>query len=150
MKKFCCLILRILIFNWLILTVTGCLILPIPTPEHGGTGVLPESDDVLNKILKPGQTSRADVMLQWGTPSETFKDERFIAYDWERIVGYILWVVGYINGGIGGTEELKDPHYICLEFDAEGYLKQFRLFEINLSTWSDPHERMLEWIKSAN
>lgn len=129
------------------LLVAGCIILPIPTPEHGGEGVLPESDEELVKILQSSKTTRADIILQWGPPTEQLEDERFIVYEWKRVRGYIVILT---QGGSTGKPWAAD-HYLCLEFTPENRLKQYKSFERqHLNPWDNPHKNMLEWIKSVH
>ena len=112
---------------------------------------MPESEKILNKILKPGQTSRADILLQWGPPSKVFEEDKFFVYEWKRIRGYIAWAIGGPPGGIGWVNPWTAEHYLCLEFDSENVLKQFRVFERqHLNPLDKPYEHMLEWIKTGH
>lgn len=140
-------IFRLLVIKVFALIISGCIVLPIPTPEHGGSGVLPDDEETLNNILKVEQTSRADIILQWGSPSETFENERFLVYEWLRVRGYLLWFIGGQSGGIGGAPSWGAKHYLCLEFNSNSLLKQYKVFERqHFNLWDDVHERMLKWV----
>jgi outer membrane protein assembly factor BamE (lipoprotein component of BamABCDE complex) len=82
-------------------TFAGCVILPVPTPPTGSEIV---GDDAVSAI-KPGITTRADVLLALGDPSESEETDRFFAYDWKVSYGAIVWAWGitYNVGGAGGN-----------------------------------------------
>lgn len=58
--------------------------------------------------LTPGETTRADVLLRFGDPTETFDSDEFFCYRWERVQGWLV-----VAGGAGpyGT-----VHCFCAQF----------------------------------
>ncbi len=113
----------------LIIVTTGCIILPIPTPEHGEG--LREVE--VNQLLQLGKTTRADVLLRLGEPAKRLEEDRFFVYGWRRI--HVHWVM-LIMGGGGADAPQSHPHYLTLEFTSEGQLKRFKYF----SWWWTPEE----------
>lgn len=98
------------------LLLAGCV---IPLPEHGGwSGAI--STDAFNKLV-PGTTSRAEVLLALGEPSQRISEDRAFAYRWSRIVG--IW------GGGGYAGDIERSRRICLEFDGNGILTRKDLFK---------------------
>ena len=90
--------------------LAGCV---FPLPEHGGTGAAIPIETV-NKLI-PGTTSRAEVLLALGEPSQRISEDRAFVYRWSRIVG--MW-----GAGIGAAGDIEMPRRLCLEFDSNGIL----------------------------
>ena len=67
------------------LGLSGCII--IPTPSHGGVGVITEETI---ESFEPGKTTRADILLRLGDPAERLEEDRFFVYQWKRIHGYFF------------------------------------------------------------
>jgi len=87
-----------------------------------------EVDEDMEEQLKPGTTTKNDLILLLGKPSyEYLPDERtentIVFYWWKRKDGYC---VGY---DIGSTEV---EHAFCLEFTPDEKLKRFKHFK---SSW---------------
>jgi outer membrane protein assembly factor BamE (lipoprotein component of BamABCDE complex) len=123
--------------------VSGCIILPVPTPAHSGVGVIPEE---AVKSLKPEETTRADVLLMFGAPADRYAEDRFFVYKFERIHGYLLVGLAYAGGAVG---PLKKVHYLALEFTSTGRLLRQAFFE---QPWfgKDPDRSVQQWMKEAD
>lgn len=100
---------------WLLLLmlVGGCL--PLPTPPHG-LGVVIDKESF--ERLRPGEATRADVLLALGEPRHRLGADRFLMYEWAVSYGYVL---------VGGATQaypipVAAPHYLCLEFADDGRL----------------------------
>jgi len=118
------------------ISLSGCVI--IPTPAHGGKGVV--SAEVVQSFIL-GKTTRAEVLLQLGSPNYRFDQDRFIAYDWTQIVGY--WGAGGQGGGDAGG--IKDYRILCMEFSQDNRLKKYKFFS---QRWfKGAAELMYEWIQ---
>lgn len=109
----------------------GCII--IPTPPHGGYGVI-TSESI--QFLEPGKTARSEVLLRFGNPNQ-LGDNRFFAYRWRRTVA----LVGIYGGG---GDEIQSDHYLALEFGSDHRLKRFKLIEPWL--FQNPETQLKEWI----
>lgn len=116
---------------------SGCIILPIPTPAHGGYGVITE-DSV--ESLEAGKATRADVLLKLGDPAERFYNDR-----WELTHGYLMWAIGAYGAGTGDIHALTADHFLVIEFMPNNRLK--RLQFISPSIFHNTRERLDELIK---
>ena len=96
------------------LGLSGCII--IPTPSHGGVGVIPGETI---ESFEPGTTTRTDVLLRVGDPAERLQEDRFFVYEWERVHWYIA-----VDGGYGGP--INIPHYLWLKFMPDGRVKRVK------------------------
>jgi hypothetical protein len=114
--------------------VSGCII--VPTPLHGGKGVVSEE---VAKSFVPGKTTRADVLLLVGSPDHRLEDDRFLAYDWTLTAGY------WASAGGGGREGiLEDYRLVCFEFTKDNRLKNYKFFTQQAA--KSAYELMSEWI----
>jgi len=96
-----------------VLLLAGCL--PIPVVPHG-LGVVPDKEAF--ESLRPGVTTRADVLLLLGEPNHRFDDDRFLMYEWTVAYGYVI-VGGYTQAY---PIPVAAPHYLCLEFGLDSRL----------------------------
>jgi len=105
------------------------------------------SDEVMNLFI-PGKTTRADVLLRIGMPTQTFEEDRYFLYHWEAAVGYIFFGYGY--SGAGGAN--RNLHYLCLEFTSDHTLKRYKHFEQGVLgvLGKHPENEILEWMRSGN
>jgi len=103
--------------------ISGCIILPVPTPAHSGVGVITEE---AVKSLKPEETTRAEVLLMFGAPTNRYEEDRFFVYTFERIHGYLFVALAYA-GGAGAP--MKKAHYLALEFTSTGRLRRQAFLE---------------------
>ena len=94
-------------------TMLFCLLLasciPVPTPPHGLGVVL---DEETFEGLRPGEATRADVLLTLGEPHHRIDQDRCLMYEWAVAYGYVI---------VGGAMQaypipVVAPHYLCLEF----------------------------------
>jgi hypothetical protein len=100
-------------------TLSGCLIIPVPTPGHSyGSAV---SSSTLDS-LKPGEVSRTDVLLAIGEPTRRSDNDHYLIYAWTVVYGYgVLFVgAGYSGGFL--PMPVTAPNYLCLEFGPDATL----------------------------
>ena len=123
--------------------VSGCIILPVPTPAHSGVGVITEE---AVKSLKPEETTRAEVLLLFGAPANRYEEDRFFVYTFERTHGYLLVGLAYVGGAVG---PMKKVHYLALEFTLTGRLLRQAFFE---EPWfgSDRDRSLRQWMEKAH
>ncbi len=130
---------RILV-NTLVITmavISSCVY--IPTPEHL---LLSERAVISNKAIKslePGKTTRAEVLLLFGDPTNRHQQDRFFVYSWELVHGYLLVY------GVGLAGAPSNLHYLCCEFTPDNLLRRFKHFKGG-SLFDDPTERMNGWM----
>jgi outer membrane protein assembly factor BamE (lipoprotein component of BamABCDE complex) len=107
----------------IILLVDGCVI--IPTPEHG----LGQISDATTKSLRVGETTRAEVLLTLGEPTQSFDDQVF-SYEWHVKVGYAGIAIprpGMPPDVRGGA--LKRRRFFCIAFGTDDLVTDSTLFE---------------------
>ena len=123
--------------------VSGCIILPVPTPAHSGVGVITEE---AVKSLTPEETTRAEVLLLFGAPANRYEKDRFFVYTFERTHGYLLVGLAYVGGG---AAPMKKVHYLALEFTSTGRLLRQAFFE---QPWfgKDRDGAVQQWMKEAH
>lgn len=97
--------------------VTGCV--AIPVPEHGGRGGAVATGAV--EKLTVGSTTRVEVLLALGEPTDRRAEDRAYVYQWERTVGEVAYP--------GGGSSIQKPRQLCLEFDRNGILTRKELFQ---------------------
>lgn len=123
---------RPIIVTTLVITmavISGCAY--IPTPEHSpGKEFFSAIPKEAIKLLKPGKTTRAEVLLKFGDPTQRFKQDRFFVYSWELKNGYFVWSFGW---GTGGAEPTTKIHSLCLEFTQDNILRRFEHIEAGFS-----------------
>ena len=133
----------------LILLIPGLLVISsciyIPTSDHGGESMI--SDEAM-KFFIPGKTTRADVLLRFGKPIQSFEEDRYFLYHWEATVGYIFFGYGY-SGAMGANPNL---HYLCIEFTPDNKLRRYKHFEQGAlgALGKHPEKQILEWMKNGN
>ena len=134
----------------LLIANNGCIILPIPTPAHGGYGVITEESIA---TLESEKATRADVLLKLGDPAERLYQDRFFVYEWVQTHGYLFWAVGGGPGAAGDIAPLTGPHFLVVEFLPDNRLKRFKF--IDAGFFSQPARKQLdevinEWISSSS
>lgn len=116
----------------------GCLMAPIPTTEHqrddlpGRTNITPE----VIEGLRPGITTRQEVLARLGTPDGVFERERTFVYLWSKCAGYFTWFIyGYVAGGSAGAAPVGKGYALIIEFDAAGAFQRQRI--VSKNNWTD-------------
>src|SRR5262245_16576045 len=118
------------------LALSGCLI--IPTPTHGGVGVIPEETIGSFEL---GTTTRADVLLRVGDPAKRLQGDRSCVYEWERIHAY---PIAYALFG-GAVVDINRPHYRGLEFTPEDRVKRVKTLAPSF-VFFDQYSKLEEWM----
>lgn len=115
------------------LALSGCVI--IPTPSHGGVSVITKETI---ESFEPSKTTRADILLKLGDPSERLQEDQFFVYQWWQIHGYFLMCC------YGPQLPLGQDHYLGLEFTPDNRLKRMKLIDPWL--FSTPRRGLDEWM----
>lgn len=103
----------------------GCIVLPIPTSKHtpreyGTRGRIEQS---ALSFIESGVTTREDVLLRLGEPDVVWHDERFFAYRWITVTGYVFMAGG--NSGAAVPMD-KDRHDLVIEFNDTGQVLHYQ------------------------
>jgi outer membrane protein assembly factor BamE (lipoprotein component of BamABCDE complex) len=115
----------------------GCLI--VPTPEHGlisGKGAV--EPDTLGEF-QVGHSTRADVLLRLGEPSQRRGNDRVFVYSWEVARGW--WFVGAGYSGTGGP--IPKQKYAAIRFDDAGVADDVRF--VDPSWFQRASKELDEW-----
>ncbi len=92
------------------LLVAGCIYVPTPQHAHlGGHGLI--GDEEAGRI-RPGESSREDVLLLLGEPDYRLGDDRLFVYAWTRIGGYLF--------SQGGGGPVPRRNLFAVLFDGNG------------------------------
>jgi len=104
------------------LVCAGCIIIPIPIPEHTADySRAPIGEESLG-FLKVGSTKKEEVVLNLGPPNYTRDNERNFIYRWNT-KSEIVWVGGMIGGGGTRTVTTYYTYQLLIEFDDIGIVK---------------------------
>jgi hypothetical protein len=145
-------IIGILILFLLVIPTHGCIILPIPTPAHGGYGVI-INESIAS--LEPEKATRADVLLRIGDPAERLHQDRFFVYRWERTHGYLIWAIGGAgpSGGVGDINPLTANHFLLIEFLPDNRIKRSKFIDSKILSQrarEQLDELIQEWDRSSS
>jgi len=91
-----------------VLLLAGC----VPTIPYG---MVHEYDREVYESLRPGEATRADVLLTIGEPLYRFEEDRFFMYEW-----LVVYAFGVIPPAVAFP--VYAPHYLCLEFAPDSCL----------------------------
>jgi hypothetical protein len=114
-----CLVIGIPLF---MLLQGGCVAVPVPIPE---TEMLEGRRSITKEELErlvPGETTRLDLLLEYGEPDYASDDESVLAYEWQVGRAVVLWAV--YEGGAGADTIMK-TYLVRLKFDEEGFLEDW-------------------------
>ena len=118
------------------LGLSGCII--IPTPSHGGVGVITKETI---ELFEPGKTARADVLLRLGDPYIRLEEDRFFVYEWMRRSGY--WGIA-LPGGPGGT--IRHSCYLGLEFTPDNRVKRAKVLDPWFNFFDNEYPKLEKWM----
>jgi len=98
--------------------LTGCLIIPTPHADSGyaRTNIGQHTPEQ----FVPGRTTREDIIVALGEPDAVSRDERQLAYRFEKVIA--LWIVAAASQGAGGVAggTIYKNHFYVFEFDPLG------------------------------
>jgi len=120
--------------------IAGCVIVPTPGTVYEGSRRAVIAEDVIVS-LKPSDTTREDVLLRLGDPTERVEGDRFFIYQWTT--GDILVVIFLPGAVVGGS--IPTNHLLSLEFSPSNRLIRVGQFEEALPG-GDGWEPFLEWL----
>jgi len=109
------------------LVCAGCIIIPIPIPEHADYGRPPIGEESLG-FLEVGSTKREEVLLTLGLPEYTRDHERVFIYEWNT-KSEVVWVFGTMVSAGSKKDTTHYTYQLLIEFDDIGILKAFEIKE---------------------
>jgi outer membrane protein assembly factor BamE (lipoprotein component of BamABCDE complex) len=105
------------------LLACGCVVLPIPTDEDKVLEGRPVSE-FQQSFIRPGETTREDVLRHLGQPYIIWEDARVYVYRWDMRQGIFVWVV-FGSRDIGGDAHDVPKHYLLLvQFDGDNVVSR--------------------------
>src|SRR5687768_11344195 len=109
--------------------LSGCVAAPIPHPEYRiQTSRRPiTTNDTL--AMRPGTTTRGDVLCVLGEPDYWWDNERVLAYQWTTSNLGIAWAAGGGYQGAAGFIDIPIHHFLLISFDAQHRVKQVEFHE---------------------
>lgn len=107
--------------------LAGCLIIPTDYKESGSRGNV--TAETAAK-LRPGTTSKEDILLQLGEPDWKSPDERQIGYAWSKVKALFIFGAYYT----GGVAEISKDSELRLTFNENDTLVSADV----VSHWNQP------------
>jgi hypothetical protein len=105
-------------------SLSGCVVIPIPTPEWGDPLLTAEQLESLEAGVD--HMTRQEVINLAGQPVETFASDRILKYEWEMSQGVYLWAVAGTYIGDAGAESGTSHHVLLLQFSDQDVLQDIR------------------------
>jgi hypothetical protein len=106
-----------------LVTLAGCIVIPIPTGEKPYyAGAIPD--------LQVGITSKHEALKEFGVPNVSFTEGSELIYiatqeSWKLLWAFILVGPAGGGGGGGGVETLHTRYVLSLSFDTNDVLSEF-------------------------
>jgi hypothetical protein len=119
----------------------GCIPVFIPTPPHGVRVI---TEDTVES-LKPGQSTRADVLHLLGDPIERTEEDRFFVYGWGSAWGYYALFIYPPLGPDPRFDPIGERRGLIIQFRSDNRVR--RLQFIKYDDWKDTFER---WAKEMD
>ena len=118
----------------------GCVPVYLPEPPHGVRVITEETLEP----LKPGQSTRADVLHLLGDPGVRIKEDRFFVYYWFLQTGMWNWIplLPFPGGRDLPPEPVWEHRGLVIEFTPDNHVKRLQFYKDD--EWSDTLE---QWAK---
>jgi outer membrane protein assembly factor BamE (lipoprotein component of BamABCDE complex) len=100
----------------------GCLIVPV---NYTAAGSRNNVRTQTANTLRPGVTTREDVLLVLGEPDLASEDGRRLGYAWSKVNA--IWFVASYGGGAGG--EIQRSYILEVSFDAGDRVAAVRILK---------------------
>lgn len=111
-----------------LLVLWGCAAIIVPSPDDRVmSGRKITSEDTA--FIKPGLTTRDEVVQGPGRPDQDFRDLRTIAYSWEVLDAYMPWMLSGHYSAVGGVVEIGKPYLLLINFDRDDRVSKFEIKE---------------------
>ena len=112
-----------------LLALEGCIILPVRVRSKTRTAT---AGDVRKKVetefLKPGTTTRQEVMERLGWIDTGVREERYFFGRWLQSKWGVFVGVGGYGAGAADWERIWKPHNLMIDFDDKGVVRSVSSF----------------------
>lgn len=131
----------------------GCVGVFVPVPSAGKqslSGRVRSASDT--RFIKPGLTTRREVVEELGTGFRATSDRRAISYSWEQKGGdvYGAMMVGttFFSGAGAGVKHDAWTYWraVFIEFDSEGIVQH--VSRVRLSSSKSVDTQLQEWVQA--
>lgn len=137
----------VLVLLCAMIPLQGCIVLPIPTQENKVLAGKPVTPDQL-AFLKPGITTKTEVMNRLGSPGTIWEDARLYAYEWTMRQGILVWAIGGGYTGAAGVENLEKRYMLLIQFDGRDRVRRFeKIVRPAFKTYGDI---LKEWVGESS
>jgi hypothetical protein len=128
----------------LLVALPACLYIPVPEGTVlAGSKVTSE----MTALIRPGVTTRSEVIHLLGEPALDLSAHRIIAYNWEMLGGHMPWGIGGLGlRGAGGVVDVSNLYVLLIAFDADDRVLKFE--ETTQPLWDSVSEHALRWGES--
>jgi len=128
-------------------SLNGCVVLPIPTGERKVLAGKPVTQEQL-AFLTPKVTSKMEVVDRLGSPDVIWEEGRIFAYNWEMRQGVLLWAVGAGYSAVGGIADIPKRYVLLIQFDDQDRLRRFeRAVRPAFKSYGD---FLKEWVRHSD
>lgn len=125
----------------------GCVILPIPMPEDKVMAGRPVTE-FQQSFIRPGATTREEVVRHLGQPFIIWEDARVFIYRWDMRQGILVWAVVGDTKIIGDAHDVPKHYLLLIQFDGNNVVRRFER-TTRPPSMTTP-EFLLDWQHGAN
>lgn len=131
----------------------GCVGVLVPVPSAGKqalSGQIRSASDT--RFIKPGLTTRREVVEELGTGFRATSDRRAISYSWEQkggdVYGAVLVATTAFSGAGAGVKQDAWTYWraVFIDFDSEGIVQH--VSRVRLSSSKSVDTQLQEWAQA--
>ena len=102
----------------------GCVILPIPMPEDKVMAGRPVTE-FQQSFIRPGETTREEVVRHLGQPFIIWEDARVFIYRWDMRQGILVWFAVSDRAIYGDAHDVPKHYLLLVQFDGNNVVRRF-------------------------
>lgn len=122
----------------------GCVVIPLPEQCVSGE----EVTQTELASIKPGTTTKADIVDMLGKPDVLWLDENIFAYNWKMRWAIMPWMVAGGYQAAGGIEEFTKDYVLLIQFDSNDRVDRFEI--LKRSFFTSYGDLLEHWAKQEN
>jgi outer membrane protein assembly factor BamE (lipoprotein component of BamABCDE complex) len=134
----------VLLLACVALLAGGCVVLPIPTGEDKVLEGRPVTE-FQQSFIKPGVTTREDVLKHLGQPFIIWEDARVFVYRWDMRQGIFVWLVTDGRQIAGDAHDVPKHYLLLIQFDGDNVVRRFERTTRPLS--SSAPDFLMDWVR---